>query len=94
MLTRYWHACPCDSVEGLTAFVSPDHEHVWLHWDADSSGEEFWIYSTEEMSAPFDPDSLWERQAVHTAALPGRQCWTDEESEAPYKRYVVLRNCL
>jgi hypothetical protein len=92
-LRRSHDACPCDSVENVTALLGPDHQHVWLHWDADRSGEEFWIYGTEDMIAPFSPDTLWHREAIHTAIAPGLQSWTDPDTVAMYQRYVVLRHC-
>lgn len=93
-ITGSWNSCLCDSVVDLTAMLSPNREQVWLHWDADSNGEEFWIYSTADENAPFSPDSLWQRRAIHTATMPGRQCWTDPDTASNQQRYVVVRSCL
>lgn len=84
--------CECDSVSDLTVFVSPDHQHMWLHWRADSSGEVFTIYSTD------DPDQqlylpYWRTRGVYTAEGAGRQCWVDPEEAAEYQRYAVVRYC-
>lgn len=84
--------CECDSVTDLTVFPSPDDQHVWLHWSADSAGEVFTIYSTAEMNSPVNP-SNWHSRAVYAAAQPGWQCWTDPEPAANRQRYIVVRYC-